>query len=265
LVNAATCFDRSKLALEGPGIAKVPMLLYPLALTRLLPLFTDEYSLPQLLLILQSKALPSVIDSEAREAYMGRIAFSLPQKLKFMPQKTLAWRLTEWLEVGCSLVDSTKLDRFQKFPNLPVLIVAGEKDKTLPSIAEAERLCSILPNSIIHVVEGAGHASTCGSRVDLTALMRNCFPELLQPKNSGRPSLDWMMRLRGVNANNDSTTKNEGENTSDRRRTAMKPAAANGENVYFGLEPRYNGKEEGLSPLLYWSQKLYKRWKPNNK
>jgi hypothetical protein len=42
-------------------------------------------------------------------------------------------------------------------------------------------------------------------------------------------------------------------------RTTMKAHAAEGKGVMLGLEPRYNGKEEGLSPLLYWSTKLYQK------
>jgi pimeloyl-ACP methyl ester carboxylesterase len=226
MINAATCYDRSKLASMGPSVAELPEWLYPIGLARLLPLFNDDVSFSQLLLILLSKALPSVIDSEAREAFMGRVAFSLPQKLKYMPQKTLQWRLREWLETGCAEM-ATKLGQFSDFPSFRTLIIAGEKDFCLPSIDEAERLSSILPNNHIHVVEGAGHATTCGSRVDLAALMRKQFSDL------GRVG-----------------------------RTAMKPEAAAGAGVMLGLEPRYNGREKGLSPLLYWSRKLYRKPRP---
>jgi pimeloyl-ACP methyl ester carboxylesterase len=229
VINAATCFDRSRLASEGPKLTCLPPLLYPFGLLRLLPMFTDEYALPQLILMLQSKALPSVIDSPEREAYMGRVAFSLPQKLQFMPQDTLEWRLTEWLEMGSAQVES-RLDDYSSLKNFRILIVAGEKDRTLPSIAEAERLSNILPNSQVHVVEGAGHASTCGSRVDLAALMRGRFGLQMRGKR-GKPV----------------------------GRTSMKPAAAQGTGAYFGMESRYNGKEEGLSPMLYWSKTLYRK------
>jgi hypothetical protein len=37
----------------------------------------------------------------------------------------------------------------------------------------------------------------------------------------------------------------------------MKPQAAKNTGDYFGMEPRYNGKEEGLSPMLYWSKRLW--------
>eukprot|EP00545_Synedropsis_sp_CCMP1620_P004928 CAMPEP_0119011456 /NCGR_PEP_ID=MMETSP1176-20130426/5691_1 /TAXON_ID=265551 /ORGANISM="Synedropsis recta cf, Strain CCMP1620" /LENGTH=467 /DNA_ID=CAMNT_0006964291 /DNA_START=47 /DNA_END=1450 /DNA_ORIENTATION=+ len=232
LINAATCYDRSKLASMGPSVAALPALLYPFGLLRMLPLFTDEYSWDQLLMILQAKALPSVIDSAQRESFMGRIAFSIPQKLQYMPQGTLGWRLTEWLETGCAKMEA-RLEHFRSNSNnsFRSLIVVGEKDLCLPSIGEAERLSSLFSNSHVHVVEGAGHASTCGSRVDLAALMRKRFPEL----KGGRTA---------------------------RGRTVMKPVAANGEGAELGMEPRYDGRDDiGLSPLKYWSKANYRKRK----
>jgi pimeloyl-ACP methyl ester carboxylesterase len=72
MINAATCYDRSKLAAEGPVVADLASWLYPVGLLKLTELLTDQYSIEQLWLILQAKALPSIIDTPAREAYMGR-------------------------------------------------------------------------------------------------------------------------------------------------------------------------------------------------
>lgn len=225
LINPATCFQRSRLAAYGPEVAAMSKWKYPVTgLGKLLPLFTDKFSVNQLLLILQAKALPSVINSPAREAYMGRVAFSLPFVLPSMPQETLDWRLREWLETGSSLVNM-KLNAFKTFPQLPTLIIAGEEDMCLPSIDEAEKLSRILTTCNVHVVEGAGHASTCGSRVDMTALMRSAFG------------------LSGP--------------------TKMSDVAAAGKDEYLGMEPRYDNATIGLSPLLYWSGEYYKRYRPN--
>jgi hypothetical protein len=153
-----------------------------------------------------------------------------------MTQETLKWRLGEWLEKGCIQMSSSRLREFRRHANLRVLIVAGEKDGCLPSIAEAERLASLLPNTLLHVVDGAGHASTCGSRVDLTALFRSCFKELCT--KSG------IFMHRGV--------------TTDSR-ISMKETAATGEGPYFGMEPRYDNQTVGLNPLKYWSNKFFRR------
>eukprot|EP00536_Pseudo-nitzschia_multiseries_P004405 jgi/Psemu1/187981/e_gw1.73.2.1 len=231
LINPATCYDRSQLATAGPTVAKTPIPFYFFGLfSKLVPLFTDEFSFEQLLLILKAKALPSVIDNPCREAYMGRVAFSLPTKLEFMSPSTLSWRLNEWLQTGCA---TTRKSSFSAFPNFRSLIVVGEKDKTLPSIAEAERLANKVMNSSkthIHVVEGAGHASTCGSRLDLAAVIRSCFQELQEPTAVTR-----------------------------RKRTKhMKVQAAKGAGPNFGMEERYDKADIGLNPILYWSQSNYK-------
>ena len=279
LINAATCYDRSQLALKGPQVANLPAVLYPFGLMGLIPLFADEYSFDQLMLILQAKALPSVIDTPQREAYMGRVAFALPFKLQYMPQSTLSWRLTEWLETGCARLSNeglsypsstsstssgansrydeisedqkNSLEDFRSmFPSFRTVIVAGENDMTLPSIAEAERLANLLPNSHVHVVEGAGHSSTCGSRIDLAAVLRNRFSELATTEKLKKPSMKAKDVVNGKSVNG-------GANESTKR-TSMKPVAAKGTGVYLGMEPRYDGADIGINPIRYWSKSLYK-------
>jgi len=228
LINAATCYDRSKLSSVGPEVANCPPYLYILKLLGMSTLFKDEYSASQLGLIFQSKALPSIIDTPQRESFMGRVAISLLQKLiqgkLFMPQETLKWRLEEWLLTGSEKMES-RIEKFQQYNSLPTLIIAGGKDLCLPSIDEAERLCSIFPNSKPIVVKDTGHANTCGSRIDLAAEMRKYFSGEL--KGSGR--------------------------------TAMKAVAVQGKGVYLGMEPRYDGQVKfGLSPLKYWSSGNYR-------
>lgn len=224
LINSATCYLESNLAKHGPPVTKVSSIMYPLEVLKLVPLFTDKYAIPQLLLILQSKALPSIIDNEQKEAYLGRTAFNLPTKLKFMPQETLQWRLDQWLLKGC-LSWKEKEHHLQTL-NIPVLIVAGEDDNTLPSVQEAYRLSDLFSTTTsemkpsVHIVQGAGHACTCGSRLDITALMRNAFYNQLM--------------------------------TNGRR--AMKPTASQNSGEYFGMEERYDKASIGLNPLRYWSK-----------
>ena len=262
LINPATCYDRSQLATAGPQVAKTPFPFYFLSLfSQLVPLFTDEFSPEQLFLILQAKALPSVIDNPCREAYMGRVALSLPTKLEFMPPSTLSWRLNEWLQTGCAALRESS---FAAFPNFRSLIVVGEKDKTLPSIAEAERLANKVMNTRktqIHVVDGAGHASTCGSRLDLTAVIRNRFPELQKPatvkrsKKTKRPSND-KKETDDTELVSAATAAQTSDNVNTKR-TSMKPEAQKGVGPNFGMEERYDKADIGLNPLLYWSKNNY--------
>jgi pimeloyl-ACP methyl ester carboxylesterase len=248
LINAATCYNRSKLAIEGPKVAQLNDWVYPFGLIGgILPLLTDTYSMKQLLLILQSKALPSVIDNACREAYMGRVAFSLPFVLPFMSKETLKWRLFSWLDAGCARL-ATPEKPLQTLKNLRTLIIVGENDATLPSIAEAERLASRLTNSVVHVVEGAGHASTCGSRVDLAALFRSRFEELRPSKSKQKGNIFYLLQQPK------STTHQEQDG-----RTSMKEEAAMGKGEYFGMQRRYDNAKIGLNPLRYWSSEYYKK------
>lgn len=237
LVNPATSFLQSPLAQVGPIVASSSknFVTYAFGIfQKLVPMFLDEFQMPQLLLILSAKALPSVIDTPQREAYMGRVALSLPSTLKFMPQSTLQWRLHEWLQVGCQRFHSRDGLNRLKITNTRILVVVGEEDKTLPSVSEANRLLSALGDCCeVFVVTGAGHASTCGSRSDLAAEMRSRFSEL-------------------------QTNTTVGSNG----RTQMKETAQRrGTGEYFGMEPRYDNQSWfGLSPLLYWSPEHYKKW-----
>jgi pimeloyl-ACP methyl ester carboxylesterase len=257
LINPATCYDRSQLAVKGPNVAKMPSFLYLLGLTsQLLPLFTDEYSVQQLGLILQANALPSIIDNPQREAYMGRVALSLPSKLEFMPPETLSWRLEEWLQTGTAVArDSIS---FQSFPNFRTLIVVGERDKTLPSIAEAERLANkvMIPSQTqIHVVEGAGHASTCGSRLDLTAVMRKRFPEL---QTTRKKKIQKSKQIKDLQNNDDAVDGKTFYHERNDKRTSMKPEAQERYGAYFGMTDRYDKADIGLNPLQYWSKTNYR-------
>ena len=250
LVNPATSYLRSNLAELGPKVAALPDWQYPVGVVSLLPLFVDDYGLSQLLLILSSEALPSVIDTPAREAYMGRTAFSLPNKLKFMPKDTLRWRLEQWLTVGNTRINGRENEMKGLLSTLPVLVLAGEDDRTLPAVDEAKRLQRILPDCSVHTVDGAGHAGTCGSRVDIAALMRSRFPLLRREIDDATGEVISSSFPDGFEI----AEKDSG-------RTSMKEEAASGEGKYFGLTARYDGSVGlGLSPLKYWNQELFRRW-----
>ena len=241
LVNPATSYLRSALFKLGPPIANQSISFFPMAFvwylfsltSQLVPLFLDEgKALQQLVLILSSKGLPVVLNTPEREAYMGRVAFDLVNRLKFMPQDTLKWRLEEWLERGCTLFEEQlemsrqsngDIGGLDSLKSLDTLIVVGELDLTLPSVEEAKRLAStVFDSAKIHVVEGAGHASTCGSSVQLIQLMRNFFSDLI-----------------------DHTVDNNSFDSSN-------------DEELCGLVPRYDGASIGMSPLNYWNKEYYR-------
>ncbi len=209
----------------------------------------------QLLVMLTSRGLPSVVNNPQREAYMGRVAFDLQNRLQFMPRDTLKWRLEEWLEWGCGVfedrldmlhsardmandaagdVDSYSLLKLSQ--ELRTLIVVGEFDGTLPSVDEATRLSTdVFRNARVHVVPGAGHASTCGGSLNLMTLLREVFPEINAIGEGGGGGGRGRM-----DTDFDGKTENE---------------------ELHGLEPRYDGASIGLNPLLYWSKVYYREWR----
>ncbi|KAL7483793.1 hypothetical protein ACHAW6_009435 [Cyclotella cf. meneghiniana] len=242
LVNPATSYLRSSLYNLGPPVANrsypfppLTFLQYIISLSgQLVPLFLDQgMAFQQLILMLSSKALPVVLNSPQREAYLGRVAFDLANRLKFMPQDTLKWRLEEWLERGCTLFEDRLMKTQQNagsdkegllsLKGLNTLIVVGELDLTLPSVEEADRLAStVFDSAKIHAVNGAGHASTCGGSLQLIQLMRDFFPDL---------------------ENDVAGTSYDQPSNPD----------------LVGLVPRYDNAPIGLSPLEYWKKDYYQR------
>ena len=155
LVSPAPCYAESALASKAPPILDLPARAYYVGLASLLPLFVDRHGVRALFDIVTNKCLPGVIETPRQEAYMGRVALSLPERIARMPRGTLAWRLREWLDVGALAQ--------------PTLVVFGDEDNTLPSEREAARVVALLTKARAVRVPGAGHAATLGSRVDLRA------------------------------------------------------------------------------------------------
>lgn len=192
LVNPATSYERSALASVGPACASLSgalLPLYPLSLLVLAALvLTPASQAPAMLSMLASKKIPATLCSEPREAYLGRVALAafLGQRgaglavgellsLEFFTPEAMRFRLGAWLGVGAARAN-------ELLPTLhatPTLTVVGDTDRLLPSHDEARRVSGLLaPRGLcrgVVVVPGAGHASTLGNRLDLTAEIRRAF------------------------------------------------------------------------------------------
>jgi len=68
--------------------------------------------------------------------------------------ETIQWRAEQWLLKGSNYVEPLLKDI-----QVPVLAIAGEKDRLLPSVAEVRRLKKNLPQCSVKIVKGAGHAA----------------------------------------------------------------------------------------------------------
>ncbi len=252
LVNPATSYLRSIVYELAPPIAAAKPTIPALEgaeyafrlLTEVVPLFLGECEdrfVQQLIGIILFKGLPPAVNNAESEAYMGRVAFAIPLRLKFMPKETFQWRLKEWMEVGSirfeerfkalqvaqhmkdtADVDAETQTMLKMSEELRTTIVVGEKD-AMPSLEEAERLSSkLFENAHVHVVKGSGHISTCGGSLHLIELLREAFPEI------------------NLNGCSDYESCNISEEL-------------------HGLEPRYDNSPIGMMPWQYWSKGNYKQ------
>jgi len=210
LVNPATSYRRSALATVGPLCAslKGPLLkpLYALSLVFLAAfVLTPAYQAPSLLSTVTAQKATVLNHNPYREAFLGRVARGAylgqrsPQlgigpllAINVFTPDDLRFRLEEWLAYGADQLDERKVVRELK---LPVLGVVGDLDRLLPSMAEVKRLQNEVGPKRWRgttVVQGAGHASTLGNRVDLLQEIRDAFGADFNPPL--RPRVDLVTR-----------------------------------------------------------------------
>ena len=307
LVNPATSYLRSKLYRIAPTIiAKlnnnnnsnrsfIDDLRYNIALfTRLIPLFVDKgQSLRQLYTILSSHGLPSVINTPAREAYMGRVAFTLFDRISFMPIETLRWRLDEWLEWGASIFED-RLDmltsvRLSSTTTTTTTTASTTTTTTAtndnnnnhttaaPSIMTNDRIVidnySLLKISqeLRTLIIVGEYDNTLPSVEEATRLSNELFRNSVihVVPNAGHAStcggsLNLMKVLREVFPElNTDNTDNVDDETRRRRRQQSSSSRIGDENTptkeLYGLVSRYDNAWIGLNPLLYWSKEYYRK------
>ena len=203
LVNPATSYRRSALATFGPLCASLSGPLYALSLVAFAAfVLTPAYQAPSFLATITAQKATELNNNPHREAFVGRVAMGAYLGVKspqlaigpllaidvFAPED-LAFRLSEWLAYGADLVDDRQLMSNLK---LPTLAVVGDLDRLLPSCEEAERLrvaCGPARWRGTTVVQGAGHASTLGNRVDLLEEIRTSFADDFNPPLAPRVDL----------------------------------------------------------------------------
>jgi len=194
LVNPATSYSRSILSSVGPACAQLPQPLYALSLLLLAALVLEPAQLPAFVMLILALRQPALLGTPARGAFLGRVALSAILGVASGPRfaigdllrpsifgpADLAFRLSEWLELGAAAVEPSL-----RGVRTPILLLAGERDRLLPSVEEAARLTCLLPPAVCRgtvLVPCAGHASTLGTQVDLAAEIALAFaPELGLP------------------------------------------------------------------------------------
>lgn len=145
LVNPATSFSSQNWMGWGASITQwLPESVYQLCTFGLLPFLI----------------IPERVSSHNRQALL--------RAMQSVTSQTAAWRL--------SLLSQFKIEDYS-FDHIkqPVLVIAGEADRILPSDAEAERLVNYLPNAQKVILPESGHACLLETEVKL--------PDILQRHN----------------------------------------------------------------------------------
>ncbi|MEM7590381.1 MAG: alpha/beta hydrolase [Cyanobacteria bacterium P01_A01_bin.83] len=145
----------NKLILVNPASSfnHLPILSWGANITSLVPSWVHRYSAVGLLPFL---AQLHRIDNCDRDR--------LVESMKALPPHVVSWRLS-------LLRDFTVLDEELRSLTIPSLIIAGAADDLLPSVAEAQKLVNLLPQSQMTVLPQSGHACLIETDINLYQIL----------------------------------------------------------------------------------------------
>jgi pimeloyl-ACP methyl ester carboxylesterase len=111
---------------------------------------------------------------------------ALLSAMRSVPQKTSIWRLSL---LGQFEIDQTQLRRLTQ----PVLLIASEADRLLPSLTEAQHLAKSLSKARIVTLPYSGHACLLEADINLYEILKsvNFLDDLEQPILKGVVSSDY--------------------------------------------------------------------------
>ena len=144
-----------KLILVNPASSssQLPMLGLGADITPWLPTWIHRYSAAGLLPFLAQ--LNRINDCDR---------LKLVESMKSLPPQIISWRL--------SLLRDFKIaDEQLRSLKIPSLILAGAADSLLPSVAEAKKLISLMPQAKMTVLPQSGHACLLETEVDLFEIL----------------------------------------------------------------------------------------------
>ena len=87
------------------------------------------------------------------------------QAAQAAPKKTAEYRLSQLSEFQ---IDETQLHQFTH----PVLLIASQADRILPSVAEAQRLSEIFPAAQVIVLPDSGHTCLIEEDINLYQILQ---------------------------------------------------------------------------------------------
>ncbi|MFK8181865.1 MAG: alpha/beta fold hydrolase [Phormidesmis sp.] len=154
LTQAPDLFDRVVLVNPASSFRRLPWMQLGQMITQQLPSTLYRYSALGLVPFLIN---PFRVGPHERK--------SLEQAMGAVPPKTAAWRM--------SLLSGFELERLplERMAH-PVLLVAGGRDRLLPSKREVQSLCGRFPNAQQHLLPNSGHACLLENGVNLQKIMQ---------------------------------------------------------------------------------------------
>lgn len=142
LVNSASAFAQRSWLNLGSYITEV---------------MPDAVYQPLTLALLPFLAKLEALAKEEKEALLTQ--------MQMIPPSIVSWRIS--LLKNFSL----NVDKLINFPQ-PVLIIASEEDKLLPSTEEAKRLTRIFPHSKMSILTHSGHCCLLEKNIDLYPIIK---------------------------------------------------------------------------------------------
>lgn len=142
LINPATSFNQRPFLRWGAQLGRwVPDWVYPISALALLP-------------FLSALSKTSLHERQA-----------LLDAMQSVPPHTVNWRISMVMDFE---VDETQLRHLTQ----PVLLIAGDADRLLPSVMEVQRLANWLPNAEIVVLPDSGHTCLLEKDVSLYDILK---------------------------------------------------------------------------------------------
>jgi len=154
-VKAPELFTRIILVNPASSLQLRPFLVWGSQFANLVPSCFYRFGAVGLLPLLAS--LNRVTKSDRRE---------MLKVIRAVPPETVLWRIALVKDFDISEAQLRQLTQ-------PVLLIASAQDCLLPSIAEAERLLRVIPNSRSVVLPYSGHACLLESETNLYDIMRS--------------------------------------------------------------------------------------------
>lgn len=143
LINPASSFrERPYLGWASRAVGWMPSFMYPASTLTILPILSAMGRMTK----------------EARQA--------LVRAMKSVPPQTVLWRMSLLEEFA---IDLDALGRLSQ----PVLLVASQSDRLLPSVEEAKRLQGAFSNARLHVLPDSGHTSLLEADVHLYEILKS--------------------------------------------------------------------------------------------